>query len=40
MRQALAREPFLKTDGQYPTREEIYTRERMATASAGWAEKV
>jgi hypothetical protein len=26
MRSALAREPFLKTDGKYPTREEIYDR--------------
>jgi hypothetical protein len=26
MRSALARKPFLKTDGKYPTREEIYDR--------------
>jgi hypothetical protein len=26
MRRALARKPFLKTEGKYPTREEIYDR--------------
>jgi hypothetical protein len=26
MRQSLARKPFLKTDGQYPSREEAYDR--------------
>jgi hypothetical protein len=29
MRQALARKPFLKTDGKYPKREEIYDRARV-----------
>ena len=28
MRRSLARKPFLKTDGKYPTREEIYDRAR------------
>ena len=26
MRRALAREPFLKSDGRYPTREEVHER--------------
>jgi hypothetical protein len=29
MRRALARKPFPKTDGRYPTREEIYDRSRL-----------
>jgi hypothetical protein len=29
MRRALARKPFPKTDGKYPTREEIYERARL-----------
>jgi hypothetical protein len=29
MRSALARKPFLKTDGRYLTREEIYDRSRL-----------
>jgi len=28
MKSMLARKPFLKTDGKYPTREEIYSRAR------------
>jgi hypothetical protein len=28
MRQALARKPFLKTDGKYPSREEVHDRTR------------
>ncbi len=29
MRRSLARKPFLKTDGRYPTREEIHDRSRL-----------
>jgi hypothetical protein len=29
MRRALTRKPFLKTDGQYPSREEIHDRARL-----------
>lgn len=29
MRRALARKPFLKTDGRYPSREEIHERSRL-----------
>ena len=29
MRRALARKPFLKTDGRYPSREEVHDRARL-----------
>jgi hypothetical protein len=35
MKRMLARKPFLKSDGKYPTREEIYDRHVVANARLG-----